>query len=67
MVGAMSGYYESEWEEQTAWESLSRLVYDHFTGYSHEDGWLLLRDLSSPTLIFRAARELIDAVANWAA
>jgi len=34
MVGGMSGYYEPEWDEETAWDSLSTLVAHHFTDWS---------------------------------
>lgn len=57
MVGAVVGYYEPEWEEETAWDALRRVVYDNFTDWS-EDGWTVLRDLSTPSLILRAAEEL---------
>lgn len=70
MVGSTVGYYDPEWEEETAYESLCRLVEDHFTEYPE---WgldfdidnlpspTLLRDISTPTLIFAAAMEIIQA------
>jgi hypothetical protein len=58
MVGAVSGYYEPEWDEETAWEALSALVYASFTDWD-EDGPRPLRSFNGPGDIFRAAAELI--------
>lgn len=33
MVGAVTGYYEPEWDEETAFGSLCSIVWDHFTDY----------------------------------
>jgi hypothetical protein len=57
MVGRMSGYYEPEWEEQCAYIALCNLVADYFTEYDEEANELTItRDLSSPSLVFAAAR-----------
>ncbi|WP_425953018.1 hypothetical protein [Ralstonia pseudosolanacearum] len=64
MVGDFFGYYEPEWEEETAWEALLTLVFDHFTEWSMEGPKLLRRDLDTPTRILRAAREIIAAAPN---
>ncbi|MBN3853802.1 hypothetical protein G3N59_10460 [Paraburkholderia sp. Ac-20340] len=58
IVGEMSGYYEPEWDEETAWESLERIVLDHFTDWD-ESGPTALRRFRYPSDIFRAAREII--------
>lgn len=72
MVGAMSGYYEPEWSEQTAWEALLDIVWDHFTELEYvtdstgDAEWptpTCTRDLSTPTLVLAAAREIINAKA----
>ncbi|OBR52380.1 hypothetical protein [Paraburkholderia tropica] len=60
MVGAMCGYYEPEWEEETAWESLSRLVCEHFTDWD-ENGPVFERTFRYPSEILRAAHKLIAA------
>lgn len=69
MVGSMAGYYEPEWEEETAWESLCRLVEDHFTEWDGESfvketgypRFVITRDLGTPSKILRAAREMFYA------
>lgn len=58
MVGGMSGYYEPEWDEQSAWEALTEFVFNHFTDYS-EDGPSITREFRSPADFFRAAAEII--------
>lgn len=58
MVGATSGYYEPEWDEETAWTALERLVRSHFTDWS-EDGPVVLRKFRFPRDVLAAARELI--------
>lgn len=67
MVGATVGYYEPEWEEETAWCALVNLVTVHFTDWDTamrtDEPPRLLRDLSSPTLIFEAARDMADELA----
>jgi hypothetical protein len=58
MVGATSGYYEPEWDEQSAWEALTQVVYDHFTDWSEEEP-KLTRSLNSPREILQAATEML--------
>ncbi|MEN7529281.1 hypothetical protein [Cupriavidus sp. DL-D2] len=65
MVGAMCGYYEPEWEEETAWESLRSMVLDHFTEWVDVDGDYvpepkLMREFFYPTQVFDAAEEIIE-------
>lgn len=59
MVGERAGYYEPEWEEETAWEALHRALANHFTEWT-EDGptWVGPR-LSSPTQVFTAAERVV--------
>lgn len=57
MVGAVSGYYEPEWYEETAWDALREIVYAHFTDW--ENDARLMRCLDTPALIFAAAKEII--------
>lgn len=64
MIGGMSGYYEPEWDEQTAWEALETLVGNHFTDVvfdikkdRHE--LVSTRNLSSIGAIFAAADEMV--------
>jgi hypothetical protein len=59
MVGATSGYYEPEWDEQTAWEALEGYVYAHFTDWS-VDQPVVTRKFNGPGDILRAARELAE-------
>ena len=60
MVGGVSGYYEPEWSEESAWCCLRHLVYHHFIDYG-DDGekWELTRPLKTPTQVFAAARYII--------
>lgn len=65
MVGSMSGGYEPEWDEQCAWSALDNLVRCHFTDWDKMQeenvpfGGALTRDLSTPSLIFAAADEMV--------
>jgi hypothetical protein len=59
MVGSMSGYYEPEWEEQTAWEALQFIVFNYFTTWN-ENGCVLLRKLDTTTQIFQAAQDILS-------
>ena len=64
MVGGMQGYYQPEWEEQTAWESLCAMVFGEFTdweAYARDDhtGRILTRRLRTPADVFRAADEMV--------
>lgn len=66
MVGETCGYYEPEWEEQTAWESLRTIVLDHFTEWVDVHGDYipepkLTRDFYFPSQVFDAADEIIQA------
>lgn len=65
MVGAISGYYEPEWDEETAWEALSEYVFCHFTDWSLTEP-VLLRRLDTPRAIFTAARDIIAATGGAA-
>lgn len=58
MVGETSGYYEPEWEEETAWEALDGLVRGHFCDWD-ENGPTPTRRFRNASDIFRAAHEMI--------
>jgi len=64
MVGQVSGYYEPEWDEESAWGALRQLVAAHFTdwdAWANEDAsrpWSTRR-LRTPAEIFRAADDLV--------
>jgi len=64
MVGAMSGGEQPEWDEQCAWSALDGMVRWHFIdiGKMMRDdcppGEALTRDLSTPSRILAAAREM---------
>lgn len=60
MVGCVSGYYEPEWDEETAWEALETIVRAEFleSDWESED-FYLTRTLSCPSEIFAAAADLI--------
>ncbi len=65
MVGAVSGYYEPEWDEQCAWSALEDLVIGHFTDYSDwESGPRLIRHFESPSDVFAAARDMLAEVGH---
>jgi hypothetical protein len=59
MVGEISGYYEPEWSEQTAWEALQCIVFEHFTDWTEND-FTIQRDLSTTRLVLAAARDLAN-------
>jgi hypothetical protein len=59
MVGAVSGYYEPEWDEECAWRALSQHVYAHFTDWSGEDRPKMLRKFACPGDVLRAAKEIV--------
>lgn len=59
MVGAMSGYYEPEWDEETAWDSLRNFVAAHFTDWSEPE--------PVPTRKFRTPRDYLRAAADMLA
>ena len=58
MVGALEGYYEPEWDEETAYEALLDILYVEFTDWSEDGPCALMRDLSTVTGVFRAANDL---------
>lgn len=60
MVGEVSGYYEPEWDEETAYEALLKHVRVYFTDWSprHEVP-PLIRPLRTVTEVFAAARDII--------
>lgn len=58
MVGAMAGYYEPEWDEETAYEALLNLVACHFTDWG-EASATLTRIIKTPTDLFRAADDML--------
>ena len=61
MVGCMSGYYEPEWDEETAWSALSNWVYNHFMDYDPAtEDVIATRRFRSPAEIFAAADELLS-------
>lgn len=60
MVGAVSGYYEPEWDEQDAWSALNDIVCNHFEEWSDEGDFIgLTRDLRHPSQVLAAAAELV--------
>ena len=65
MVGATSGYYEPEWDEETAYGALCQQVSAHFTDWeayaSDDNGPWITRDLSSVSKLFAAADEMVAA------
>jgi hypothetical protein len=60
MVGAMSGYYEPEWDEETAWGALNELVRNHFCDWD-EHGPTLTRKFRNAGDVFRGADEMMQA------
>lgn len=61
MVGSVSGYYEPEWDEETAWEALLNLVYWSFMDFGDcESGHIPTptRKLRTPSDYFKAAADL---------
>lgn len=58
MVGAVSGYYEPEWSEETAWGALDAMVRDHFCDWD-ETGPTPTRRFRHPGDVFRAADEMV--------
>ncbi|GEM_PF-2085077 len=66
MVGAMSGYYEPEWDEECAFVAFRRHVVDHFTDWKalmDDDhlGPCMTRDLSTVSKLFAAANDILAA------
>ncbi|CAN0620564.1 protein of unknown function [Burkholderia multivorans] len=64
MVGEMSGYYEPEWDEKTAWEALLEAIDNHFTDWNESGRIWLGPRIDTPTRIFAAAHEAIAARAG---
>lgn len=62
MVGAVSGYYEPEWDEETAWESLIHIVYWHFMEIDEGADLAMVstRTFRTPSDYFAAARDIIS-------
>lgn len=58
MVGAMEGYYEPEWSEETAWEALLDIVWWEYV-ICDEDGPIPLRRFDTPTKVLATAYEMI--------
>ncbi|WP_398480893.1 hypothetical protein [Tardiphaga sp.] len=58
MVGAVTGYYEPEWDEETAWCALETCVRHHFCDWD-EDGPTPTRTFSRPGDLLDAAQEII--------
>ncbi len=65
MVGAVSGYYEPEWDEETAWDSLLDLVHTHFTDWGPRKPQPT-RTISSVADVFRAADDMRAELAKAA-
>lgn len=64
MVGAMVGYYEPEWDEECCYEVLRSEIRCRFTDWDVLNDDIdavpqLTRDLSTPSQVFAAARELV--------
>ncbi|WP_408585962.1 hypothetical protein [Novosphingobium sp.] len=55
MVGATTGYYEPEWDEECAWSALDKLVLCHFTDWSDWEHLRPTRNLNTPAAVFAAA------------
>lgn len=68
MVGGMSGYYEPEWSEESAWAALAQHVTEHFTDWCPNDDEeaspIVTRRLNTPSEILRAAREIVASRSN---
>ena len=62
MVGAMLGYYEPEWEEETAFEALQDIVWNAFANWDDEGRPTRTRSLRTAREIFTAAEEIIAAL-----
>ncbi len=71
MVGATSGHYEPEWDEECAWIALDSIVRGHFLDFvrmmdDDYKGSVLTRDLSSPSKVLSAARDMIAELGRTA-
>lgn len=58
MLGETSGYYEPEWEEESAWGALNNLVRGHFCDWDMS-GPTPTRRFRHPGDVFRAAQDII--------
>lgn len=77
MVGSAVGYEEPEWVEEACLEALMNLVFAHYTDWKVMAEWdlddgppprpVITRDLSTPSLIFSAADEMVAELACEAA
>lgn len=64
MLGAMEGYYEPEWSEQTAWGALVEHVYLAFSEYDPTtENLRCARRLDTAGRILAAAEELVANIA----
>jgi hypothetical protein len=60
MVGGMSGYYEPEWDEESAYGALCEILVWTFFDYNPQtDEMWPTRRLRTPTDVFAAAHDLI--------
>lgn len=60
MVGWMSGYYEPEWEERSAWCALVEWLLDYYFEFDEQTGQAYCsRDLRTTEKILYAARDAI--------
>ena len=62
MVGSMEGYYEPEWDEETAWDALAAMVHCHYTDWDNfgtSTPVIRLRKLDTPAQVIRAALDMI--------
>lgn len=57
MVGETSGYYEPEWDEETAWDALRSFVWS--ATFDYDNGWQTTEQ-STPSAVFRLADELLS-------
>lgn len=65
MVGGVTGYYEPEWSEQSAWEALSDIVFWAFSDYdSSTQEMESTRRFRTPSDYLRAAEELASKAAT---
>lgn len=58
MVGEVSGYYEPEWDEESAYGALATYVHYHFCDWD-ENGGSPTRRIRTPRDVFRAAHDII--------
>ncbi len=59
MIGGMTGYYEPEWDEESAYGALATYVHYAFMDYTDAGEMMAARPLRTPRQIFAAAAELI--------